>query len=148
MLTLAEIVFVMVKAKRRKLTFAFYLTILGIVLSFETMIMIFLKSYSYYPMILKNPLYPFDDSLAGNLFSQFSIAATILLVVTLNLKYYWHFIFAGIYGLIEAMFLALGIYSHNWYRTWITIVILSIAFWIAKKMHKLILHGIKPVFYY
>jgi len=57
-LTLFELIFVMVKAERRKLTFAFYLTILGITLNFETIILIFMKAYAYYPMILKNPPSP------------------------------------------------------------------------------------------
>jgi hypothetical protein len=38
---LAELIVVMHKAKRRKLTFAFFLTILGITLSLETIILIF-----------------------------------------------------------------------------------------------------------
>lgn len=146
--TLFELVFVMIKAERRKLTFAFYLTILGISLNFETMILIFFKAYAYYPMIIQNHSNPFDDVLAGNLFSQFSVAATILLVVVLNLKYYWYIILAFIYGIIEEWFLALGIYSHNWYRTWMTVVILPFAFWLSKKIYTKILQGIKPVLYY
>lgn len=147
-LTLFELIFVMVKAERRKLTFAFYLTILGITLNFEMIILIFMKAYAYYPMILKNPPLPFDDVLSGNLFSQFSVAATVLLVTVLDLKYYWFFIFAGIYGIIEELFLTLGIYSQNWYRTWMTVVLLSAAFWIAKKMYAKMIRGIKPIFYY
>jgi hypothetical protein len=121
---------------------------LSITLSFETTILIFLKAYTYYPMILQSPKIPFDDVLAGNLFSQFSISTTVLLVVVLNLKNYWFFIFAGIYGVVEELFLALGIYSHNWYQTWMTVVILPFAFWIAKKMYLKILRGINPIFYY
>lgn len=146
--TLFELIFILIKTERRSITVAFYLTILGIVLNFEVVNLIFMKAYSYYPMILKNPPIPFDNVLAGNVFSQCSIAATVLLVVVLNLKYYWFFIFAGIYGLIEELFLALGIYSHNWYRTWMTVVMIPLAFWIAKKMYVKVIRGIKPIFYY
>jgi len=72
----------------------------------------------------------------------------VLLVTVLDLKYYWFFIFAGIYGIIEQLFLSLGIYSQNWYRTWMTVVLLSAAFWIVKKMYAKIIRGIKPIFYY
>jgi hypothetical protein len=138
----------MLKARNRRLTIAFYLTVVGIVLHFETTIFIFMKAYNYYPMILKNPPMPIDDMLLGNLFSQTSVSATALLVAVLNLKYYWYFIFAVIYGIIQELFVALGIYNHNWYRTWMTVVSLPIYFWIAKKMYEKITSGIKPLFYY
>jgi hypothetical protein len=68
--------------------------------------------------------------------------------VTLDLKYYWYFIFGGVYGLIEELFITLGIYSHNWYRTWMTVIGFPILIWVAKKMYLKILKGIKPVTYY
>lgn len=142
-LTLFEVIFSIIKAKRRKFVFAFYLTLVGLVLFFETLILIVFKAYNYYPMIILTS--PFDDVLAGNLFSQFSVAATALLVAVFNLKYYWIFILSGIYGLIEELFLALGIYSHNWYRTWMTVVSLIIYFWWAKKNYLKSLAGIKPL---
>lgn len=146
--TLFELIFIIVKTERRSNAVAFYLTILGITLNFEMIILIYLKAYSYYPMILKNPPIPFDNVLAGNLFSQFSVSATILLVVVLNLKYYWLIIFAVMYGIIEELFLFLGIYSHNWYETWITVVMLYLAFLMAKRMYVKITQDIKPIFHY
>lgn len=147
-LTLIELIFVMFRTENRKLMIAFFLTITGIVLHFETTIFIFLKAYVYYPMILKSPPMPIDDMLLGNLFSQTSVAATALLAAVLNLKYYWYIIFAVAYGIIEELFLALGIYSHNWYQTWMTVVSLPIYLWIAKIMYEKITRGIKPLFYY
>jgi hypothetical protein len=147
-LALFQLVFVIAKAKKRRLTFAIYLTTVGITLYFETMILIFFKAYAYYPMIIQKGSDPFNDVLAGNLFSQFSVSITALLVVILDLKYYWYFIIGGIYGIIEELFIALGIYSHNWYRTWMTVVGLSILIWIVKKLYTKILHGIKPIIYY
>lgn len=70
------------------------------------------------------------------------------MAVVLNLKYYWYFIFAGVYGLIEELFLALGIYSHNWYETWMTVILLPLAFWIAKIMYAKIIQGVKPISHY
>ncbi len=145
--TLIELIFTMLKAKRRRLTFAFYLTIVGITLYFETLILIFFRAYAYYPMIIQKNSDPFNDILAGNLFSQFSVSATALLVIILDLKYYWYFIFGGIYGIIEELFIALGIYNHNWYRTWITVVGFPVLIWIVKKMYFKILQGIKTIPY-
>lgn len=147
-LTLFELIFVMVRVENRRLILAFYLTLLGIVLHFETTIFIFFKAYAYYPMILNNPPMPIDDMLMGNLFSQTSVAATALLLAVFKLRYYWCVIFALTYGVIEELFLALGIYSQNWYQTWMTVVGLLVYFWIAQKMYEQISRGIKPLLYY
>lgn len=147
-IALVELIVVMLKAKRRKLTFAFFLTILGITLSLETIILIFLKSYEYYPMIFKESPNPFDDIIAGNIFSQFSVSVSVLLAVVLNLNYYWYFIIAAIYGIIEELFIALGIYKHNWYRTWMTVSMFPLAIWMTKKMYSKIIRGARPIFYY
>jgi len=146
-LTIVEVIFIMIKVKRRKFVFAYYLSLVGSVLFFETMILIVFSAYNYYPMIISTS--PYDDILAGNLFSQFSVAATALLVAVFNLEYYWIFILSGIYVLIETLFLNLGIYSHNWYRTWMTVVGLILFFWLAKKDYLKSLEGIiKPLKYY
>jgi len=146
--TLVELAVVMVKAKNRQLAIAFYLTVTGIVLTFETTILFFLKAYVYYPMILKNPPRPFDDVLAGNLFSQFSVGASALLVVVLNFKSYWFFLFGLIYGVIEELFMDLGIYRHNWYQTWMTVIGIPLFFWVVKIMYVKAIKRIKPAFYY
>lgn len=139
-------IFSIFKAERRKYAFAFYMTLVGLVLFFETMILIVFKAYNYYPMIIQTS--PFDDVLAGNLFSQFSVAATAILVAVFNLKYSWIFILSGLYGLIEVLFLSLGIYSHNWYQTWMTVVTLNIYFCWAKRNYNKGLNDIKPLRYY
>jgi hypothetical protein len=136
----------MVMAKRRKLVLALYLTIIGIVFGFETIIFCFLKAYNYYPMIIQTS--GFDDGLAGNIFSQLSVSITALLIAILNLKYYWYFLFSGIYCVIEELFLALGIYKHHWYRTWMTFVSLILLFWIVKKIYVQALKSIGNVLRY
>jgi len=145
-LTIFQVIVSIIKAKRRQFSFAFYMTLVGLVLFFETMILIVFSAYNYYPMIILTS--PFDDVLAGNLFSQFLVAATALLVAVFKLKYYWILILSAMYGLIEELFLALEIYSHNWYRTWMTIVGLIIYFWWAKKNYLKSLESIKPLRYY
>lgn len=141
-------VFAMFKAEKKKPALALFLIVYGIILNFETAILILLKSYTYYPMVFKTAPNPINDSLLGNIFSQFSVSATILLAVILNLKPYWYFIIAIIFGGIEELFLALGIYSHNWYRTWMTVVLLPFAIWVSKKIYRQLIQGIKPAYYY
>lgn len=132
--TIIEIVFIFKKAKMYKHIIASFLAMSGIAFNIELTIFCFLRSYDYYPMII--PQSPIDDGLAGNLFSQFSITSTALLTAVLNLKFYWSFIFALIYGIIEELFISLGIYSHNWYKTWITILGITVLLEGGKKMFR------------
>lgn len=147
-ITLFELIIVILNAKNRRQIFAFYLTILGIILSLETIILIFMKAYTYYPMVLKDPPFYFDAVLAGNLFSQFSISATALWITTFNLDFHWFVIFSVIYSMIEELFLALGIYSHNWYQTWMTAVGMLLYFSISKRIYATIIQGVNSVVFY
>lgn len=147
-ITLIELMVTLYKAENRLKMVAFYMTIFGAVLNVEAVILIFLNSYTYYPMILHNHQFPFHDNLAGNLFSQSSLAATAMLAAVFKLPYYWYAIIALIYGLIEELFLYLGIYSHNWYRTWMTVLLLPVYFWAVKLMYNSIKTRIKPFLYY
>lgn len=133
-LTVFEMFIVLKKSENHTRIISLFLFISGMTFSIEVVIYCFFKAYNYYPMIL--PHSPIDDGLAGNLFSQFSITATALIIIVSNLKYYWYFIFAGLYGIIEELFLKLGIYSHNWYRTWITVIGLIILFAVWKRVSK------------
>lgn len=145
-LTVVELIVVFVRQEKRKFVLAYYLTLTGTTLFFETILFIVFRAYYYYPMIIQTS--SFDDALAGNLFSQFSLGATALLVAVFNLGNYWIILFAGIYGIIEELFLALGIYKHYWYQTWMTVFLMTIFFWWAKKYYLKNLKGVKPLWHY
>lgn len=145
-LTVLVLLFVLIKVKNRKFVFALYMTLAGMALIFETIVKIVFKSYMYYPKIIMNSQY--DDSLAGNLFSQFSVGSTALIVAVFQLHYFWYTLLAGVYCLIEKIFLAMGIFSHNWYRTWMTFVSLIIFFGVAKKHYREIQEKTKSWIYY
>lgn len=132
-LCIIQLIFGLKKANNRKHMLAVFFIISGMTFSFEAIIFLFLKSYNYYPMII--PQSPIDDGLAGSLFSQFSVSSSAMLISVLNLNYYWFLIFSVMYGIIEELFLHLGIYAHNWYQTWMTMLGLVLLFWIAKRMY-------------
>jgi hypothetical protein len=147
-ITIIEIVASLIRAEKRGQAVAFYLTILGVTLSIETTILIFMKAYSYYPQIFTKIGNPFDDSLAGNLFSQLFVSATMLLVIVFKRKLYWYIILGVVNGLIEELFLTLGIYSHNWYQTWMTVLFFPLLFMMAKIMYMKLQQHMKLLFYY
>ena len=129
-MTILVLVIVFIKTSDRKYALSLYLTICGITFfAFELIILMCLKAYIYFPKIFTNQ---HDDSVVGNLFSQTSVSASAVLIAVFNLKFHWQLIIALIYGVIEELFLLLGIYEQNWYRTWMTIISLLILFRIAK----------------
>lgn len=148
LVTVIELTITFYRAENRLKLAAFYLTIFGAVLNFEAVILIFFKSYAYYPMILNNHRFPFNDILAGNLFSQASLSATAMLLMVFKCPYYWFAIIAVIYGLIEQLFLYLGIFQHYWYQTWMTVLVLPLYFWAVKLMYDSITSKIKPFLLY
>lgn len=144
--TIIELVIIFFNVKQRRPVFALYLTVSGMTFLFEMMILSVLKAYTYYPKLVPNS--PPDDSIAGNLFSQFSVSATALLLASLKLKHYWYLVFALLYGLIEELFKALGVYEQNWYRTWMTVVFLTFFFWIVKHAYRICFTRLKGVLWY
>src|SRR5690606_13409723 len=47
----------------------------------------------------------------------------------------WYAVFAAIYYAIEEWFKLLGIYEQHWYKSWMTVLLLFLIFWIAKKSY-------------
>ena len=142
---LIELIFIFVKVRNRRRVFALYISLAGLVFGYEIIIG-GLHAYQYYPKIIPHSMY--DDAVVGNYFSQFSVAATAMLVAVYELNYYWYIILAGVYGCIEELFLKLGIYEHYWYRTWMTVATLPLLFWIGKKVYASGTEHIRPILLY
>lgn len=128
-ITIVMLIAILKKTDHRKFTIAFYFSLSGVIFSFEAIICMLLKAYDYYPKIVLTSQY--NDTISGNHFSQFSVAATALLIAVYGLRYYWYFIAAIIYGLIEELFLYLGIYKQYWYSTWYTVIGIIILCWVV-----------------
>ena len=133
--TVAELGYVFIKSDRRKLMLGLFLTVSGILFMIEIQVLAVFQAYDYFPMIAVH-ISRVDDSIIGNVFSQFSIAATALLVSFLKLKKYWYLICALIYGGIEELFLQLGIYRHYWYRTWMTVVGFTVLLFLLNRIYQ------------
>ncbi|MUK88512.1 hypothetical protein GMD78_08915 [Ornithinibacillus sp. L9] len=129
-MTILVLVIVFTKTPNRKHVLSLYLSVCGITFfAFEVVILMCLKAYIYFPKIFSNQ---HDDSVVGNIFSQTSVSAAAVFITVFNLKFHWQLIIALIYGGIEELFILLGIYQQNWYRTWMTIIGLLILFRFAK----------------
>lgn len=131
--TIIELILIFIKVKYPKLVLAMFITITGVVFAFEMSIAGF-HAYEYSPKII--PQSPYDDSVAGNYFSQYSVSATALLIAVYGLKNHWYVLFAAAYAIIEDLFVKLEIYKQYWYKTWMTVIGLLILFWIVKKIYE------------
>lgn len=135
-------------ADNRGRVFGFFLIVFGVTLIVEQFLLFYTKAYTYYPRILTKAEYAYDDSVFGNLFSQLSVTAALTLVVTQRMGRVWYFIVAVVFGLIEEGFLALGIYAHHWYETWVTVAMLPVAFFTMELLYRWLLKGVPPFVYY
>ncbi|RTE11429.1 hypothetical protein [Paenibacillus whitsoniae] len=147
--TLTQVIYTLYHSKDRLRTFAFYLSLVGLPLYFETFILIFLDAYAYFPKIIQNPkIDPYNDVLAGNLFSQFGVASSALLLAVRRKPFYWNVIVSFIYAMVEVLFEFLGIYRHHWWKTWMTFIALFLFFVISKWMYAHLTRGVGSIYFY
>ena len=143
--SIITIIVTLKKSENRKFTIGFTLATLGSVYLVEVVLVLFLKSYQYYPKLSADV---FQDTVFGNYFSQVSISATSAFTIVFNLSYIWYFFFAFIYYLIEELFLKLGIYKQNWYKSIYTLIGFIPLLWLIKKWHTKLISSSKQVIYY
>lgn len=147
--SIIQIIYTLHHSEKRCRTFAFFLTLVGLPLYFETMVLIFFDAYVYYPKIIRlSNLDPFNDVLTGNLFSQFGVASSALLLTVHRKRFYWHVVVAFLYCVVEELFIVLDIYHHHWWKTWMTFIGLLLLFTISKWMYTRLVRGLRPIYYY
>lgn len=127
------------KSHNRRFSSAFSLAVLGFTYCIEVSLLLVLNAYTYYPMLTPNDA--FQDAVIGNFFSQISVTATAVLFSVLDLRSVFIFIFAGIYFLIDVLFVRLGIYEHHWYRSVYTLIGFIPYCYIVKKWYLLLLRA-------
>jgi hypothetical protein len=149
LISIIQIIFTLHHSENRWKTLAFYLTLVGLPLYFETLILIFFDAYVYFPKIILNSnLDPFNDALTGNLFSQFGVTSSALLLTVLRKPFYWDVAVAFLYCMVEELFIAIEIYHQHWWRTWMTFIGLLLFFTISKWMYTRLVRGLRPFYYY
>lgn len=136
-ISIALLVYVFIKAKEKKRVLGFFLALFGLALFIETIIYIFLKAYEYYPGIIPNSAK--NDGVLGNICSQLSVSIAALFISVFNIRFRGVVLIGAIYFGIEWLFLALGIYQIFWYRPWITLILLTSSFEIAKRWYRTVM---------
>ncbi|WP_078593067.1 hypothetical protein [Evansella clarkii] len=113
---LASLLFLCTLAKQKDFRIILlYFIMAGHTFLFEYVIFTLLDSYVYYPKILQNPFY---DSIMGAIVSNgFVIPMVSVSMAAFYVSWKNRFLTAFYIMAIEVLFLSLGIYEHNWYRT-------------------------------
>lgn len=143
-ISIISIVLILCKSNNRKFNIGFILTILGATFHVEFVLLPILNAYRYFPKIF-NDL--FVDSVLGNYVSQISVTATVVLATAYRIPTVWYLVIAGIYFLIEELFINLGIYQHNWYKTWYTSILILPLLWLSRKWYNYLQKCPKSIIY-
>ena len=117
--SLITLIITLKKSPSPRFTIAFTAATLGVVFYIESILVIVLNAYSYYPAVVDDA---FQDTVFGNFFSQLSISSTSAFALVYHLSFGWYFVFAAVYYVIELLFTGLKIYELHTYRSVYTLV--------------------------
>ena len=109
----------------------------------EFVVLILFDAYNYYPRVFTES---WPDNVFGSLISQAIIIPTVLMAIAafqIRTRGVLPIIFA--IALIEELFLWLGIYKHNWWKTWYTIALLLLGTFIMKWWRRKLTNSSKTI---
>jgi hypothetical protein len=135
--------FAIKKSRYRRFTITFTTATLGLVFYIESIVVIVLNAYAYHPGIVVGD--PFQDTVLGNMFSQFSISSTSALAIVYSLSYLWYVILAFIYFCIDVLFVKLNIYEHFSYKSVYTLLGFAPLFILIKLWYRKLVVSSKKV---
>ncbi|MEH7416273.1 hypothetical protein V7266_13390 [Neobacillus drentensis] len=114
------------KNKKKKNTFTFLGSIMGFAYLLEFFVLNLFKGYKYKPNVLKNKSL---DNIFGAFLSQSIFVPFTAVYLTITKAGWGTKFLGGIYfTLVELIFLRLGVYKHNWWRTVYTFILIPIYF--------------------
>jgi hypothetical protein len=111
-------VFILIKKKNYYELLTFFLFAMMVAFIGEMIVLLFLNGYAYYPGVFKDY---YAENLFGHIIPNATLwPATALLVAAYSLRYRGIVLITVIYTLLDILYVRLGIYQHNWWRTWMT----------------------------
>ncbi|NPV93215.1 MAG: hypothetical protein HPY50_20835 [Firmicutes bacterium] len=111
-------VFILYKKKNFYEFISFFLFAMMVAFIGEMIVLLFLNGYAYKPGV-------FTDYYAEDIFGHVVPNATLwpataLLVIAYSLRYRWILLITVVFTLLDILFINLGIYQYNWWKTWMT----------------------------
>jgi len=125
------IIFTLYKKKNIIDLFSFFLFISALAYLCEVVILFVFNSYVYKPGLFPDPI---QESIYGHLVCNgFYWGGFSLLVAAFQLRHYWIYIISGFFMLTEVLFLKLDLYTHHWWRIYMTGLGVIAFLFVAKK---------------
>ncbi|KAA9023902.1 hypothetical protein [Niallia endozanthoxylica] len=124
----------MYKSKDRKKHTVLLLNYAGFAYTFEYIVVALLDGYVYKPNFFKNKNL---DKIFGSIWSQlFYVPVTALFITVYQLGWKIKLLFGLYFVLIEKLFIFLGIFKNNWWRTGYTFLTILLSFFINDKWYE------------
>ncbi len=139
------LIYTFYKRKDRKLLFITLLSGMGLCFIFEYFILSHLKAYRYKPKLFKNKDL---DNFFGAIMSQaVFVPFTAIFLTAFKVGWKGKFLFAMFFGLVEKLFLFMGIHKNNWWKTRYTVTLIPIFFYIIDFWYQQLRLG-TPIFHF
>ncbi|RXJ00257.1 hypothetical protein DS745_12035 [Anaerobacillus alkaliphilus] len=127
------------KNKDRKRLFILLVSNIGLAYFFEYFVVNLFNGYSYKPGVFKNN---YIDKIMGAILSQaIYVPFTALFITAFRLGWKYKLVTVIYFGVVEAFYVRLGIYTHMWWRTIYTVFLLPIYFFISDKWYEQLKKG-------
>lgn len=109
---------------------AVYFLTMGLAFLMEYIVLILGDAYSYYPRFFTVQWY--DDVFGSSISQAFFIPSVLMATAAFRVPIKWVVLIIGAIFGIEEFFLWLGIYEHNWWKSWYTTIILFVSVFVIK----------------
>jgi hypothetical protein len=127
------------KNKNRKSLFILLLSNIGFAYFFEFFTLNLFHSYEYKPKLYKKK---YLDNILGAFLSQgVFVPFTSVFISSFGLGWKIKVMFGIYFAIIERIFIKLGIFKNNWWRTIYTVLLIPIYFKISEVWHKCLKNG-------
>jgi hypothetical protein len=117
------------KAKNKKQLFTLLMSNIGFAYLFEFIVFNIFNAYTYRPKTLKNSR--LDDIFGAILSQAIFVPFTAVFLTARKIGWFGKFLFGCYFFLVEKLFLKLGIYKQNWWKTPFTLVLTPFYFYIS-----------------
>jgi hypothetical protein len=135
----ALLIYTFCKSKNRKSLFILLLSNIGFAYVFEFFTLNLFRSYEYKPKLFKKK---YLDNISGAFLSQgVFVPFTSIFLTSFGLGWKIKVMFGIYFAIVERIFIKLGIFKNNWWRTIYTVFLIPIYFIISEKWYKSLVKG-------
>ncbi|WP_280772078.1 hypothetical protein [Salipaludibacillus daqingensis] len=133
---LIMLIYTFYKSKQRKKHVVLLFSFIGWAYILDYIVIVLFQGYVYTPKFLKQKDL---DNIFGSIMSQFFyVPVSALFITVFGLGWKVKLVFSICYSLIEIVFIYLGIFKHNWWKTKYTFVLIFSSFFFNDRWNKMI----------